>query len=146
MKIYPLAVAGGLAAAMLALHQLLPVTTARAPGQSGIALFLMIGAALLVLASAGLFRRRHTTVHPHQDASQLVTTGLYRFSRNPMYLGMLLALAGLALWCGQPFLLVFPAAFLLVMNNYVIPGEEQRLHTIFGEEYARYLRKTRRWL
>ena len=100
-----------------------------------------------VIAGWGLvtFRRARTTTVPGKSSSRLVTWGPYRFSRNPMYVGLATA------YLGEAFLLrqVWPAALLPIvlayMNWVVIPVEQARLTEVFGTEYAAYQRRVRRW-
>ncbi|MEX0274126.1 MAG: isoprenylcysteine carboxylmethyltransferase family protein [Flavobacteriaceae bacterium] len=93
------------------------------------------------------FIRVRTTVNPHmpQKANKLVTGGLYRFSRNPMYLGMLLALLALGLQLGNAFNTIVAALFVSYMNRFQILPEERMLTSIFGDDYRRYCSKVRRW-
>lgn len=110
---------------------------------------------VLVLLGAGVslaglrsFRRAKTTVNPlkPERATQLVDTGIYQLTRNPMYLGMLLVLLGwaaaLASWWG----LLGPLAFALYMSRFQIGPEEQALLQLFGGEFEVYKGKVRRWL
>ena len=79
-------------------------------------------------------------------AKTLVTTGLYRFSRNPMYLGMVIVLIGLAALFGNLWLLVGPLAFALYINRFQIKPEEQMMAAKFGSDYAGYKSRVRRWI
>jgi protein-S-isoprenylcysteine O-methyltransferase Ste14 len=104
----------------------------------------------LALAVGGVmaFRRARTTVNPMQpgQATSMVTGGVYRFSRNPMYLGMLFVLAAWAAWLASvPALCVLPI-FVLYLNRFQIVPEERVLAQRFAAEYASYARRTRRWL
>lgn len=102
----------------------------------------------LTLAASAVFQflRLKTTPLPHGTPSQLVTLGAYLWTRNPMYLGLLTALIGLAFYMGTlPFWLV-PPAFFLVINRYHIPHEESRLAELFGGDYSRYRQRVNRWL
>ncbi|HUP20082.1 MAG TPA: isoprenylcysteine carboxylmethyltransferase family protein [Gemmatimonadota bacterium] len=108
-------------------------------------LLLLLGPAL-VLWPMGLFRRAKTSYLPEDDPRELVLAGPYRFTRNPMYLGVATVLTGLALLVGTwPFFLV-PVAFVLVMNATQISREEVRLERRFGAEYEAYRRRVRRWI
>ena len=116
------------------------------PGQSFIA-FMIIGIGLAIEITAVLaFFKARTTVNPiHiEKASQLVTSGLYRFTRNPMYLGVSLLLTGWAVWLGNPLCLICVAGFVLVMNAIQIKPEEAALKKIFGQEYVDYTKTVRR--
>ena len=108
--------------------------------------FLFAGGALLGAFALSEFRRNDTPHDPYATAKQLVTTGVYRFSRNPMYLGLSLILAGLAWRLGSlgPWLMV--PLFMALMEVAFIRPEERRLTTAFGDAYTQYRRQTRRWL
>jgi protein-S-isoprenylcysteine O-methyltransferase Ste14 len=93
-----------------------------------------------------LFTSRHTTLFVGRPSSQLVREGPFRFSRNPMYVGVLVFLVGLALWVGTwPFYLTVPVTFLF-LNFFHIPREEGMLRELFGERYLHYSQEVRRWL
>lgn len=93
-----------------------------------------------------LFTSRHTTLFVGRPSSQLVCDGPFRLSRNPMYVGVLLFLVGLAVWIGSwPFYMAAPVAFLL-LNFFHIPREERLLRDVFGERYLAYSKEVRRWL
>lgn len=104
----------------------------------------------VVLAVAGIlsFRRARTTVHPTrpEEASSLVCTGVYRFTRNPMYLGLLLVLVAWAVFLSSPWALLGAAAFVLYLSRFQIAPEERALSKLFGNEYASYKASVRRWL
>ena len=154
----PLLFAGGLGAA-LALDAILPWRFAEAlPGLSLLGsgtpwgprllaggVFVALGLALALWAAAA-FRRARTTVLPWGRASYLVPEGPYRFSRNPMYLGMALAYAGLALALGSWWAWPMLPVVLLVVTRLVIAREERHLEARFGDDYARYRDRVRRWL
>lgn len=104
-----------------------------------------VGVALIAVA-AGLFRRHHTTLNPHGDSTVLVQSGLYRYSRNPMYLGMLLVLAGAALVLGHPAAWLLPPVFAAAVTHANIRREEQLLEERFGHDYRTYRQRVRRWI
>jgi protein-S-isoprenylcysteine O-methyltransferase Ste14 len=112
----------------------------------GMAVVLIAFGAGVALAGVRRFRRAGTTVLPFGGTSQLVSSGIYRFTRNPMYLGMALTYAGLALllnsvWC----LLLLPVA-LVSVHVLAIRPEERYLSEKFGEEYRDYRTRVRRWI
>lgn len=116
---------------------------------------LMVPAALLAVAGVVIcalgvlsFRRAGTTVNPLEPerASQLVVTGIYRFTRNPMYLGFALLLLAWAMFLASPPALFVLAAFVAWMNRFQIAPEERALGLKFGEDFAAYRRAVRRWL
>lgn len=102
----------------------------------------------IALAGVITFRRASTTVHPRkpQETSALVTSGVYRVSRNPMYVGLLLILVGWAVFLSSGWALVGPLAFVLYISRFQILPEERVLSAKFGEAYAAYKSKVRRWL
>jgi len=103
-----------------------------------------------VLSSLGAreFRRARTTVNPlhPEQASSVVTTGVYRFTRNPMYAGILFVLLGCFLAFGGLSALAGLPAFILYINRLQIRPEEQALQAKFGSEYTAYQARVRRWL
>jgi len=108
----------------------------------------LAGIAVGVLAIAIFqFFKTKTTVDPGNPAKvrQLVTNGLYKFSRNPMYLAMLLMLLAWGLKLGNAFNVLLASGFVYYMNRFQIIPEEQILGRKFGKEYMKYVTKTRRW-
>ncbi len=92
------------------------------------------------------FHRAGTTTVPGRASARLVDWGPYRFSRNPMYVGLVLAYAGEALLLRQAWPLAFLPLVVAYVNGVVIPVEEAKLTEVFGDEYQRYRARTRRWL
>lgn len=111
------------------------------------ALPVCVGAGV-ALAGVLAFRRAATTVNPTtpQASSSVVTSGIYAFSRNPMYVGFALVLLGWALWLGNGAALVLVPAFVLYMNRFQIAPEERMLTDKFGASYTQYVQQVRRWL
>lgn len=108
---------------------------------------------LLVLAGAALnasfiagFRRAGTRVEPWEPTTAIVTDGAYRFTRNPGYLGMALLASGIAILAGALWPLVTIAIAAVVIDRGVIVREERYLERLFGQEYADYKRRVRRWI
>lgn len=106
-----------------------------------------VGVLLDAIALLHFFRRR-TTVNPLKPASAtaLVTGGIYRFSRNPMYLGLATLLLAWAFYLGNLAALAGVALFVLYMNRFQIAPEERALEARFGAEYIAYRTRVRRWL
>jgi protein-S-isoprenylcysteine O-methyltransferase Ste14 len=100
----------------------------------------------LAAPSLGLFVRARTSPIPVKPATALVTSGPYRFTRNPMYLGMVFAYAGLALWSGVVAALLVLPLVVVVVDRYVIAREERYLERAFGDQYRQYKVHVRRWL
>jgi len=108
---------------------------------------LIIGAGLyLVFRARALFLRNRTTLSPYESPVVLITTGPFRFSRNPVYLAMAAVLFGSAVVMGTLVPFVFPVLFIVIIELLFIPDEERRLEEIFGDEYREYKRKVRRWV
>lgn len=108
---------------------------------------LLVGGGLVLMLLAFVeMRKQRTTVIPHMEADHLVTTGIFRRSRNPIYLGDVLVLAGLALrWDATVALVLVPLFIGTITQRFIIP-EENRLRRKFRADFARYCQKTRRWL
>ena len=102
---------------------------------------------LIAVAAFVRFRRARTTVNPMDPskATELVTDGVFRISRNPMYLGLVLLLIGWAAWlaCASPWFI--PPLFMIVITRVQIIPEEQALERLFGSQYVAYRRSVARW-
>lgn len=109
---------------------------------------LMLAGALLAVAGVGLFRRARTTVDPRDPtaSSSLVTGGVYRVTRNPMYVGFVAIVLGLAVQVGNLVALVWPIAFAWYLDRFQVRPEERLLRARFGAEFEAFARRTRRWL
>lgn len=103
----------------------------------------------LILGLTGLvqFYMVKTSIDPikPEKATQLVTRGVYSFTRNPMYLALLLVLLAWGLWLGNAFNTIVAAGFVMYMNKFQIIPEEMALAKLFGKEYAQYCVRVRRW-
>ena len=107
----------------------------------------LVGGGLVLMALAfAEFRRHRTTVVPHREAERLITTGIFTRSRNPIYLGDALILAGLILRWDAVLALPLVPIFVWVIEKRFILAEEDRLRRKFRADFARYCQKTRRWL
>jgi protein-S-isoprenylcysteine O-methyltransferase Ste14 len=107
----------------------------------------LIGAGVaLNLRSDRQLKRAHTTVRPDGRPSALVTDGAFRLTRNPMYLGMALILAGAAVVLGSAPALICTAAFMIAVERWFIRNEEANAAAAFGVAYEDYRRAVRRWL
>ncbi len=94
------------------------------------------------------FHLAKTTINPLRPhkATSLVSSGVYRVTRNPMYVGLLFLLIAWALYLSSAWALLGPLAFVLYMNRFQIGPEERVLGVLFGDEFAEYKKKVRRWL
>lgn len=109
---------------------------------------LLVAAATVGLAAVWAFRRARTTVNPlnPERATTLVVDGVFRHSRNPMYLALLLALIGWGLFLSNAFALLAALGFVPYMNRFQIEPEERALARAYDAEFAAYCRQVRRWL
>jgi protein-S-isoprenylcysteine O-methyltransferase Ste14 len=118
-------------------------TILRAPVLGGV--LVALGFSFMMWARI-LFTSRETTLFVGRPSTQLVCDGPFRWSRNPMYVGVLVSLVGLALWGGTwPLYLAVPVT-VLILNSVHIPREERLLREVFGEQYLTYRKEVRRWL
>ena len=100
----------------------------------------------VLLWAWGLFRKSGTPTRPTHQATALGTSGPFRFSRNPMYLAIVVMLLGLAVWVGSLPMLIAPGGFLAFMLLVFIPYEERRLRETFGAAYLSFTQRVRRWM
>ena len=107
---------------------------------------LFVAGVAMMFAAAGLFRRLGINVRPSQSTALIATTGPYRWTRNPMYLGMALIYAGLAIGFDGPVALALLPLVLIAIQTQVIAREERYLEAKFGDNYRNYRGKVRRWL
>jgi len=114
-------------------------------GQLAGGLIILVGLVLLVMAN-GLFVRAGTNVIPFREVSSLVTSGVYRYTRNPMYLGMALVLLGCAVTVGAASALAVPVLFMVIIELRFIRPEERMLQGLFPQEYPAYCARVRRWI
>ena len=139
--------AGFLAAMMLA-HRAEPIAAASFPGQGALGVAAATSGIALAVWGVATFRRHRTTVNPLAPtrASSLVTSGPFRFTRNPMYVGMLLVLVGAAVWLGSVMAALFLPLFVLVLTLVQVRPEEAAMRELFGEPYLAYAARVPRWV
>ena len=92
------------------------------------------------------FRQHAVAICPTEKTSALITDGIYRYTRNPMYLGMLMMLVAAALWIGTPPFMLAAVTFFLIMDRLFCPYEEDKLQAAFSDAYRAYASRIRRWL
>ena len=132
--------------AVFALHEFCPGPRFASPlSQFAGGALILTGLSLLVVAG-GLFRRAGTDLIPFCYVRVLVTDGVYRFTRNPMYPGMALVLPGCALTVGSTAALGVPVAFALIIELCFIRPEEAMLRDLFPGQYPEYCCRVRRWI
>lgn len=131
---------------MIGMHILLPsIILLSLPWMLAGVLLMMSGIAINLIGN-NTFKHHQTTIKPFQTSSALVTTGIFRYSRNPMYLGMVVLLIGLGLLLGSvpPFAVV--PVFVLLITQRFIRVEEEMLADTFGTTYHAYCARVRRWI
>ena len=146
MRILPPRLVLILLAGMAMLYVLLPGPTLVAfPYTLAGGVVVALGLAV-TLSGARLFARTGTNIRTFNEPGVLVTGGLFRWSRNPMYLGFVLFLLGTAIMLGTATPFLAPALFAVVADRWYIAFEERAMQQKFGAEYAAYMGRTRRWL
>ena len=106
---------------------------------------ILVGLLLLVFAG-GLFKKAGTDLIPFRNVSALVTTGIYRYTRNPMYLGMVSVLLGCVVTVGSVLALCVPVLCVVIIEVRFIRPEESMLRELFPKEYPAYCNRVRRWI
>lgn len=146
MNIPPLAqlLAGFALAGLLATY--LPLGGFDAP--FSLVVIMALAGSVFFLPAVASFVRHETTVNPlsPNQATTLVTNGIYSISRNPMYVGMLLILIAFVVWLGAPSAFLAVGAFFLSIDQFQIKAEEQAMGRKFGQNYREYSQRVRRWL
>ncbi|MEN8133940.1 MAG: isoprenylcysteine carboxylmethyltransferase family protein [Thermodesulfobacteriota bacterium] len=148
LKIPPIIQAGICILAMWLLSRYLPLISFEIILWPVIAVVIISIGALIAVAGIVSFRKARTTVDPRTPgkASELVIVGIYNYTRNPMYLGLLAILVGLAVLFGAVSSFLAIPVFVWFMNRLQIEAEEEALEELFGESYREYKLKVRRWL
>ena len=136
---------GALALEVL-LHLAMPAAAVVPRPLRALGVLLLAGGLALTIGADAQFKRVHTEIHPFGRPSTLVTGGAFRVSRNPMYVGLVAALVGVALLLGSVAALVVPPLFALLLAVRFIAREERNLAERFGGDYDAYARRVRRWL
>ena len=113
-----------------------------------ISLFLLILGLFVFISAVRSFRKQKTTVNPLEpkQASSLVTSGIFKYSRNPMYLGMLIILLSISFKFNLVGGIVISLSFYLFITKFQILPEEVAMNELFGNEFIDYSKKTRRWI
>jgi protein-S-isoprenylcysteine O-methyltransferase Ste14 len=113
-----------------------------------LALLVVLAGVAVCLAGVASFRRARTTVNPlkPESASSLVVAGIYRHTRNPMYLGFAIILLGWCVFLGSALAVIGVAAFVLFIGRFQIRPEERALRELFGAEFDAFCGRVRRWV
>ncbi len=148
LRIPPLALLLGFVALALGLAHWLPQLHIAVPGLQTLAVALALAGTAVAVLGVIVFRRADTTVNPTQPESSrtLVTTGIYKYSRNPMYLGFAWLLLAVAIWLSHALALALVPAFVAYMNRFQIEPEERALKAKFGDEFVGYMQAVHRWI
>ena len=147
-KVPPPIVALLIGAVMWAVERWSPLPEGGSPSRLAISFGLAGLGVLVVVLGMLAFRRAKTTMNPVNigGASSVVTSGIYRYTRNPMYVGLTLMLVGWGVHITVPFVLVGPVALIFLITRFQIIPEERVLTSKFGDEYRKYQARVRRWL
>ncbi|MDF1722034.1 MAG: isoprenylcysteine carboxylmethyltransferase family protein [Minwuia sp.] len=132
--------------AMVVLSRTVPLVWLMDTATSRLGLFGVGAGVLLILWGAFQFRKVRTNIHTFHDPNVLVTSGPFRFTRNPMYLGFLIILSGAAIANNALIAFLPVAVFFVVANWWYIPYEERAAVQAFGQSYLDYKQEVRRWL
>ncbi len=148
LKVPPVVVAAICAGLSWGLARALPALIVALPLRRTLAVAFVVLGVGVALSGVLAFRRSRTTVDPTrpEKASSLVTSGVYRVTRNPMYLGIALALVGWAVWLAHTLGLIGVVVFVAYLTRFQIMPEERALRRLFGEEFDGYVRHVRRWV
>lgn len=147
-RIPPVAVTLAVAALMWLISVLTPAFPLPENLRMICAILLAMAAMVTGLAGVAEFRRANTTVNPlaPENCSRLVESGIFRFTRNPMYLALLMALIGWNIFLGNLWSLVMIFFWVLYIDRYQITPEEEALEAAFGDTFRHYRRRVRKWL
>ena len=148
LKVPPLIVVSIFALLIAASGHWLPSANVPFASHRVFAVMFVLAGVAVALAGVVEFRRGKTTLNPlaPERATFVVTTGVYRFTRNPMYVGMAVALVGIAVWWVSVSGLLLVAAFCVYITQFQICPEERALLASFGEAYTGYMSRVRRWV
>jgi protein-S-isoprenylcysteine O-methyltransferase Ste14 len=148
LKIPPPIIAVLIAFAMWGISLITPLLALSPTYRIPIAIAIAVVGGALAIAGTISFRQAKTTVNPlkPESTSSLVNSGIYQFTRNPMYLGMLMVLVAWAVFLSSIWSLLGLPAFFFYIDRFQIAPEEKALIKLFGTDYAAYQTKVRRWI
>ncbi len=131
---------------MFGLHYLLPIALLRGAVWLYLGVALIGGGVLFIVVSARLFDKLGTTIKPFEESTALIVTGPFKYSRNPIYLGMVGVLMGLAVVLGTATPVVVIPVFVWLITRRFVQAEEAALEARFGDDYTEYRNRVGRWL
>lgn len=148
LKLPPLALTLILGAMMWTTSEIIPAAKYIVSWSLSVSLIALCVGAFFAIMGVVEFKKANTTVDPrvpHQTSS-LVISGVYKLSRNPMYIGFLFMLIAFAFYLSQIYVFLFLPLFVVYMNRFQIKPEERFMKKKFGDEYVTYMSKVRRWI
>ncbi|RLJ00954.1 MAG: hypothetical protein DRP06_00560 [Candidatus Aenigmatarchaeota archaeon] len=128
------------------INHLIPIKILIYSPYTYLGLLLILTGIILNLWVSYLFKIRNTTIKPKEIPTTLITSGPFRISRHPVYLGLTMILLGISIFQGNLITLMFPIFFIIAMNAMFIPLEEKNLKKAFGKKYSTYKKKVRMWI
>jgi len=131
---------------MVVLDHILPIKKLIFPPFHYTGIVMFVCGFVIVIVGKGHFSKLGATIMTFYKPNMLVTDGLFRYSRNPMYLGFTLATAGVAVLLGSLSSLLVAIGFYIITDRWYIPYEENQMQMAFGESYATYCKTVRRWI
>lgn len=148
LKVPPVALVVIAAAGMWGASRISATSPVAIPGAGWLSLCVAMAGIFMALLGVREFRSAGTTVDPRApgQTANLVVGGVYRYSRNPMYVGLLLVLLGWGIFLRDVLALLFLPAFVIYMTRFQILPEERFMREKFGESYSKYLTTVRRWV
>ena len=148
LKVPPPAVALVIAVLMWLVSRAVPALSFAIPARLLVAIILAAAGVITAVAGVVTFARAKTTVNPTtpERSSSLVNWGIYKVTRNPMYLGLLLELTAWAIFLSNSLPFLFLPVYMLYINRFQIAPEERALTSLFGGEFAAYQSRVRRWI
>jgi protein-S-isoprenylcysteine O-methyltransferase Ste14 len=131
---------------MVLLHLLVPVRIFISYPWSLLGIVPLLAGVVFNLVADAAFKNARTTVKPFEKSSALITSGIFKLSRHPMYLGMVLILSGIAILLGSLSPTIIIVIFAILMEYIFVRKEEQMLYEQFGSEWGAYRNKVRKWI
>lgn len=145
-KIMPPSLFMALLILSIAIHFLLPISKLVFSPYNYIGILFIVFGIAINLWTDSLFKKKQTTVKPHEMPNSFIDYGPFRISRHPMYLGMFSILFGTAVFLGSVSPFIFSIAFVILMESMFIRIEEKNLEKRFGNRYVEYKKRVRRWV
>lgn len=130
----------------LLLHFILPIKKIITSPYRYFGIIFVVLGIILNLWVDSMFKKKKTTVKPYENPTELLTSGPFRISRHPVYLGMAAVLLGETILLGSLITLISPILFIIISELLFIPFEEENLEKLFGKKYSEYKKKKRRWI